>query len=117
MILINLIQGQETGNAEYVISNGAADLARSDIEVLEVMAHLMKDDWALLRARARNAAALGHPHAAYAVADLAYQFAQRGSSEHRHLLSRRTLIDLLNRNQIRWGDTRELKDSRNQNQD
>ena len=68
----------------------------------------------VLRERARNAAALGHPFAAYEVADLAYQFAQRGSTEHRHLLSRRTLIDLLNRNQVRWGDTRELKDPRNQ---
>jgi 1,2-diacylglycerol 3-beta-galactosyltransferase len=114
MILIDLIQGQETGNAEYVVANGAADLARSDVEVLEVMAHLMKDEWRLLRERALNAASLGHPFAAYDVADMAYQFAQRGSSAHRHLLSRRTLIDLLNRNQVRWGDTRELKDPRNQ---
>jgi hypothetical protein len=53
---------------------------------------------------------LGKPNAAFDVADQAYQAARRGPSQHRHLLSRRSLIDLFNRNQIHWGDTKDLKD-------
>lgn len=108
MMLIDVIPGQETGNAELVIRGGAGDLARSDLEVLEVMAHWMMDDRRLLQERAQNAAAMGRPQAAFEVADLAYQFALRGPVRHRHLFTRRTLIDLFNRNQVRWSRTGDL---------
>lgn len=113
MMLIDVIAGQETGNADYVVSGEAGDLARSDIEVLETMSHWMMNGQALLLERARNAAALGRPEAAYTIAEMVYQAACRGPQVHRHLLSRRSLIDLLNRNQIKWGDTKELRDYRN----
>lgn len=113
MMLIDVIAGQETGNADYVVGGEAGDLARSDIEVLETISHWMKDDRALFRERARNAASLGKPMAAYTVADMAYQAACRGPQIHRQLFSRGTLIDLLNRNQIKWGDTKELREYRN----
>jgi len=109
MMLIDVIPGQETGNAEYVVDAGAGDLARSDIEVLEVFAHWMLDGQKLLRQRAAMAAKLGKPLAAYEVAGLAYECAIRGASSHHRVFSRRTLIDLFNRNQVRWGDTRDLK--------
>jgi len=113
MMLIDVIAGQETGNADYVVSGEAGDLARSDIEVLETMSHWMMNGQALLLERARNAAALGRPEAAYTIAEMVYQAACRGPQVHRHLFSRRSLIDLLNRNQIKWGDTKELRDYRN----
>jgi UDP-N-acetylglucosamine:LPS N-acetylglucosamine transferase len=112
MMLIDIIPGQETGNAEYVVSGGAGDLARSDMEVLETLSHWLMDDSALLSERAQNAAALGRPMAAYAAAEQLFQAACRGTQPHRHLLSQRTLIDLLNRNQIKWGDTKELREHR-----
>ena len=109
LMLIDMIAGQETGNAEYVVGNGAGDLARSDIEVLETFSHWMMDDAKVLKERAATAAKLGRPNAAMEVAELAYQAALRGQASHRHVFSRRTLIDLFNRNKVRWGDTKELK--------
>jgi len=109
LMLIDVIAGQETGNAEYVVSSGAGDLARSDIEVLVTFAHWMMDGGKLLKQRAEIAAQLGRPKAALEIAELAYQAALRGQASHRHVFSRRTLIDLFNRNKVRWGDTKELK--------
>jgi 1,2-diacylglycerol 3-beta-galactosyltransferase len=109
LMLIDVIPGQETGNAEYVVSTGAGDMARSDIEVLETFSHWMMDDGKLLKERAKIAALLGRPKAALEIAELAYQAALRGQASHRHVFSRLTLIDLFNRNKVRWGDTKELK--------
>jgi 1,2-diacylglycerol 3-beta-galactosyltransferase len=111
MMLVDVIPGQEEGNAELVVRSEAGDLARSAIEVLETTAHWLQNDQKLLAEKAKNAANMGRPYAAYDVADQAYLAAQRGPTQHRHLLSRRSLIDLFTRNQVRWGDTRDLKGS------
>lgn len=108
MMLVDVLPGQETGNAEYVIGNEAGDLARSDIEVLEVFSHWMMDGQRTLKARAAAASALGRPRAAYDVADLVYACSLRSPAKHKHIFNQRTLIDLFNRNQVRWGDTKEL---------
>lgn len=110
MLLVDAIPGQETGNADLVVRSGAGDLVRSEREVLETVAHWMMDDGKLLRKCSKNAAALGRPQAAYDVASQAYMAAQRAVSPHRHLFSRKTLIDLFNRNEIRWGDQKDIKD-------
>jgi 1,2-diacylglycerol 3-beta-galactosyltransferase len=72
LILVDVIPGQETGNAEYVISGNAGVLARNQIEVLVTMCHWLKNDRRLYRQQALNARKLGHPRAAYEVADLAW---------------------------------------------
>lgn len=64
MLLIDIIPGQETGNAEYVLENGAAELATSPLEALQTFSHLMMNDCHLLRERSRFARALGRPRAA-----------------------------------------------------
>ncbi len=110
MMLIDVIPGQETGNAEYVVGAGAGDLARSDFEVLEVLSHWMMNGGRLLQQRAETAKSLGKPLAANHVAKLAYKHSLQSAPARRHILSRPTLIDLFNRNQVRWGDTRELKE-------
>lgn len=73
MMLTEVIPGQETGNAEYVVEYGAADLAESPISILECLDHLLMDDRALLKKRAANASQLGLPLSAYTVADILYQ--------------------------------------------
>lgn len=110
MLLVDAIPGQETGNADLVVRSGAGNLVRSEREVLEAVAHWLMDDGKLLRECARNSAALGRPEAAYDVASQAYMAAQRIVAPHRHLFNRRTLIDLFNRNEVRWGDTKDVKD-------
>ncbi|MDI6694302.1 MAG: glycosyltransferase [Anaerolineales bacterium] len=72
MILVDVIPGQETGNAEYVVSGNAGVLARDPIEVLETMCHWLEKDRRLYLHQAQNARKLGHPRAAYEVADLAW---------------------------------------------
>jgi len=73
MMLIEVIPGQETGNAEYVTAYGAADIAQSPIEVLETLRHLMKDDQALLKKRAANATLMGKPRSAFATAEILWK--------------------------------------------
>ena len=73
MMLIEVIPGQETGNAEYVTAYGAADIAQSPIEVLETLRHLMKDDQSLLKKRAANAVLLGKPSSAFDTAKILWK--------------------------------------------
>jgi 1,2-diacylglycerol 3-beta-galactosyltransferase len=110
MLLVDAIPGQETGNADLVVRSGAGDLVRSEREVIETVAHWLMTGGKLLQERSHCAAALGRPQAAYDVASQAYMAAQRAVSPHRHLFSRRTLIDLFTRNEIRWGDPKDMKD-------
>jgi 1,2-diacylglycerol 3-beta-galactosyltransferase len=72
LILVDIIPGQETGNANHVVSGNAGVLARDPIEVLETVCHWLEKDRRLYRQQAENALKLGHPQAAYDVADLAW---------------------------------------------
>jgi 1,2-diacylglycerol 3-beta-galactosyltransferase len=75
LILINVIPGQETGNADYVVNGNAGDLARDPMEVLEVMCHWLEKEEELYKARSQNARDLGRPRAAYDVAELVWSAA------------------------------------------
>jgi UDP-N-acetylglucosamine:LPS N-acetylglucosamine transferase len=81
MMLIEVIPGQETGNAEYVIAYGAADMAQSPIEVLELLSHLMKDNQSLLKKRAANAAMLGKPRSAIDTATVLWKAIESNSNK------------------------------------
>ncbi len=72
LILVDVIPGQETGNANHVVSGNAGVLARDPIEVLEATCHWLDKDRRLYRQQAQNARRLGHPRAAYDVADLVW---------------------------------------------
>ncbi|HVP20732.1 MAG TPA: glycosyltransferase, partial [Anaerolineaceae bacterium] len=72
LILVNVIPGQETGNADYVVSGQAGDLAQDPTEVQEVIYHWLDKDKELYNLRVQNALKLGHPQAAYDVAKLAW---------------------------------------------
>lgn len=106
MILVDVIPGQETGNAELVISNGAGDMATDPISALEVFSHLVLEDHRLLNLRSEIAARLGKPNSSYAIADLLWDAAVRGPFSRGDLNNtiRLTLIDLLTRNQIKLTD-------------
>ena len=70
LILVNVIPGQETGNADYVVSGQAGDLAQDPTEVLEVVYHWLDKDKELYNQRVQNAHQIGYPYAAYDVAKL-----------------------------------------------
>lgn len=81
LILVSVIPGQETGNADYVIDGGAGDLAQSPVEVLEVMCHWLDNDRELYNKRVHNACRLGYPQAANDVANLVWVAANEAANE------------------------------------
>jgi 1,2-diacylglycerol 3-beta-galactosyltransferase len=104
MMIIDVIPGQETGNADYVVQGGAADMAMTTMEVLEVMSDWLRNDQRLLKQRCENAQKLGRPRAALDVADFAFKAAERGpvSLSGRHITGRPRLVELLDRNHVPW---------------
>jgi len=75
LTLIDVIPGQESGNADYVVSGGAGDLAEDPLQVLETMSHWLENDRLLYDQRAENARQLGRPYAAYDVAEYVWAVA------------------------------------------
>lgn len=78
LIITKIIPGQETGNARYVVDEGAADIALEPVAFLETMAHWLADDRRLYRLRAANAVRLGRPQAAFDAADLVWLASEGG---------------------------------------
>lgn len=75
LLLIDVIEGQETGNAEYVVVHGAGEVVKEPLEFLEAAYHWLSGDQHLLGERAKNARKAGKPRAAYDAADLAWALA------------------------------------------
>lgn len=72
MILVDVIPGQETGNANHVVNADAGVLVREPIEVLETMCHWLENDRLAYRQQAQNARRIGHPQAAFDAADFTW---------------------------------------------
>jgi 1,2-diacylglycerol 3-beta-galactosyltransferase len=106
MLLVDVIPGQETGNAEYVTSNGAGEIARDGLSGLEVMCHWLERDAALLAECTANARRLGKPDAALKAAGFAWRAAQRGPTIRAKRSERglERLRQLLDRFQVSWKD-------------
>jgi len=111
MMLVDVIPGQEEGNRDYVLQNGAGVLAETPMQMLETILHWMEDDGKGLKEYAQNACRVGRSNSAYDAVDLIWQAALRGPRNTRGKPgSRRTwLIDLLTRNNIPLGDTQKKK--------
>jgi 1,2-diacylglycerol 3-beta-galactosyltransferase len=77
MLLIDVIEGQETGNALYVTEHGAGEVVKEPLHFLETVYHWLSGDQHVLRERAENARNAGRPHAAYDAAELAWGLATR----------------------------------------
>jgi 1,2-diacylglycerol 3-beta-galactosyltransferase len=105
MLLVDVLHGQETGNAQYVIQNRAGKRTESPFEVLETMCHWLENDGTLLKIRAKSARKLGRPRAAYNIAEAAWEAAQQGAYKKPIIdpADLSALTDLLNRFEIRWG--------------
>ena len=79
LLLVDVLPGQEAGNAWYVVEGGAGELVESPLAGLEVLYHWLDRDGALLAERAENARRLGRPRAAYDVAERTWSAAERGA--------------------------------------
>jgi 1,2-diacylglycerol 3-beta-galactosyltransferase len=97
LFLMQVIPGQETGNAELVTAEGAGELTLEPLELLRAMGHWQADGRRLFHERAANARRLGKPEAAFAAADLIWRLAGQESTVRpaRFPLSREKLMDLM----------------------
>jgi 1,2-diacylglycerol 3-beta-galactosyltransferase len=80
MVFVDMIPGQETGNADYAVSGGAGAVAADGVEALELSYHLLANGSRLLKEKAAAATALGRPRAAFDIIDRAWDFSSRGLS-------------------------------------
>jgi 1,2-diacylglycerol 3-beta-galactosyltransferase len=81
LLLTDVIPGQETGNAEYVVDGGAGEMIGEPLKALETVCHWLLNDGQVLKERSANAAKLGRPRAAYDIVERAWALAQRGPIE------------------------------------
>lgn len=99
MILVNVIPGQEAGNADFVLQNQAGIIARDPLALLETSAHWLENDAELLKATAANSARMGHPQSAYQAADVIWQAANCEPSARKvtHIFERAKLMRTMKR--------------------
>jgi len=81
LILVDVIPGQETGNADHVVSGKAGVLIRDPIDVLETMCHWLEKDKHYYKQQAENARQLGRPRAAFDTAELIWTLATSREKE------------------------------------
>ena len=81
LILVDVIPGQETGNANYVISGDAGVLTENPIEVLEALCHWLENDQLIYQKQAQNARRLGRSQAAFDTAELVWAMADSRERE------------------------------------
>jgi 1,2-diacylglycerol 3-beta-galactosyltransferase len=81
MILVDVIPGQETGNADHVVAGNAGVLTRDPIDVLETMSHWLEKHRVHYQQQAQNAVRLGHPQAAFDTAELVWTLATSPEKE------------------------------------
>jgi len=103
LVLIDVIPGQETGNAEYVVAHGAGEQVEDALAALEIIHHWLAEDGALLSERAENAQRVGRPQAAFEIAQRVCELIATPSTEHTESAPERSaLIELLDRHRVTW---------------
>jgi UDP-N-acetylglucosamine:LPS N-acetylglucosamine transferase len=104
ILLIDAIEGQETGNVEFVEDNGAGIMAKSAIEILETVHHWLLDGSTQLQLTANRAQQIGFPRAAFDIAEMVYSYANgdlktesvRDETEERHYKPLRDFLKRFN---------------------
>lgn len=99
LLLIDVLPGQEVGNAEFVIQGGAGEMAKNGMEALEILSHWLMRGGELLAQRAENSRKLGRPRAAYEIAELAWVAAESSTGRRtaRRIPGQTRLIAMLKR--------------------
>ncbi len=97
MILINIIPGQESGNAEFVVSCGAGERADNSAQLLRTVAHWLENDRQVWKMRQSCSVNNGKANAAYTIAEEVFKQSQIQTQKRtvNHLFERSQLINLL----------------------
>jgi len=110
MILINVLPGQEVGNMEYVVRNGAGIHTESKDAILEALAHLNANGGKLLDEMAANSCRLGRSHAAFDAAEIIWDISHLNVGD-KKLAEDANILNLLRLNRINWADYGKLESS------
>lgn len=78
LLLAAVIEGQETGNANFIVNEQAGAITTTPIDLLETLYHWLADGGKILSERAAFARDLGRPRAAFEVIELALELAASG---------------------------------------
>lgn len=70
MMLIDIIPGQETGNADFVVSHNAGSVALDPVKILVTLSHWMNNNQQLLKEQTQNAQRIGNPNSALQAAKI-----------------------------------------------
>jgi len=107
LLLVDALPGQEIGNMEYVVSNGAGAYHTTAEEVQACVTEWFTDDGAKLRQLAQNAKKIGKPKAAYEIIDESWKILQEGPVERAYkpwLKHRHNLQELLAKFNIKFNE-------------
>lgn len=77
VILYDAIPGQETGNVDFVVQNGAGVFAPTAPELTQTIKEWLAEGPAGLKRRSENARRLGRPNAVWEIADEVWTYAQQ----------------------------------------
>jgi len=77
VILYDAIPGQETGNVDFVVQNGAGVFAPTAPELTQTIKEWLAEGTAGLKRRSENARRLGRPNAVWEIADEVWTYAQQ----------------------------------------
>lgn len=106
LLLVDVLPGQEEGNAQYVVAQGAGEIAQDPSRACETVYHWIEGSGERLADCAARAAAVGRPRAAYDVAAHVYSMLERDrrAAPSNADSDRPALVEQLNRHGIPWRD-------------
>ena len=81
LLLVDALPGQEVGNMEFVVSNGAGEYHTTTEEVQACVNEWFADGGAKLKVVAENAKRIGKPEAAFEIIDESWKILQEGPVE------------------------------------
>jgi 1,2-diacylglycerol 3-beta-galactosyltransferase len=103
LLLVDVLPGQEEGNADYVVQGGAGERVSDPVDALVTLYHWLDRKRAILGELTQNAIRLGHPRAAYEIGERVWAMAERRSRNRDQEASERSgLIKLLTRFGVSW---------------
>ncbi len=103
LLMIDVIEGQETGNAEFVLENVVGARASTPLEIQETLYHWLCDGAKALYAMRDRARELGKADAALMAADAIYDASLKPErADETTEIKRDTLIKMLERFNINW---------------
>ena len=71
MLLCDVLPGQEEGNAKFVEENGAGKFLHNQMDMLEMLCHMLMDNGSKMKTMQKNAANIGKPNAARDIVKMA----------------------------------------------